>query len=65
MLVSANDIHAFPFLPLQHISEILVLELGLVLHAGFITTLLIGGSVLPIAVSVGKKHVCWILISKI
>jgi hypothetical protein len=44
---------------LQHIAEILVLELRLVLHPSLVTHLLICRAISTLSVSVGEKHVCW------
>ena len=43
---------------LEHISEVFVLELCLVLHACFITPCSVGWPILAIAASVHHKHIC-------
>ena len=56
-LVSFNDAS-------QHVAEILVLELGLILHSSFITALFVGWTIFLVTAFVREEHVCWTGVSR-
>ena len=48
----------------QHVAEILVLELGLILHSSFITALFVGWTIFLVTAFVREEHVCWTGVSR-